>query len=124
MAPPARRNRVRSFDEMPGLIGALGRVGLNEFLFRGVFNIVHAGHTGLLRAVRRLAPAYGVIVIGLENDVTVQLNKRDTRPVNPLPDRLAVVTKFRSASYAFGYDDTPRYDHPEDYLTRWRALSP
>lgn len=116
--------RIRSFDEMPGLIRELGRAGLNVLLVQGVFDIVHAGHTGLLQATRRIDPANSVVVVGLENDDTVRRNKGNRRPVNPLDDRLRVMAEFRSVAYAFGYDDVPRYDHPEDYLERWRALSP
>lgn len=116
--------RIRSFDEMPGLIRRLGRAGLNVLLVQGVFDIVHAGHTGLLQATRRIDPANSVVVVGLENDETVRRNKGNWRPVNPLNDRLQVMAEFRSVAYAFGYDDVPRYDHPEDYLERWRALSP
>lgn len=109
---------------MPGLIRELGRAGLNVLLVQGVFDIVHAGHTGLLQATRSIDPNNSVILVGLENDETVRRNKGDKRPVNPLDDRLRVITEFRSVAYAFGYEDVPRYEHPEDYLERYRALSP
>lgn len=117
-------DRVRSFDDATGLIRELGRAGLDVFLVQGVFDIVHAGHTGLLQATRRIVPARSVVVAGLENDETVRRNKGSRRPVNPLADRLRVVAEFRSVNYAFGYDDMPRYDEPQDYLDRWRALHP
>lgn len=116
--------RIRSFEEMPNLIRKIGRAGLKVLLVQGVFDIVHAGHTGLVQAARRIDPAETIIVAGLENDAAVRLNKGNRRPVNPLYDRLQVITEFRSISYAFGYEDIPRYDHPEDYLNRWQTLSP
>ena len=116
--------RIRPFDEMPDLIQQLGRAGLNVLLVQGVFDIVHAGHTGLLQATRRFDPANSAIVVGIENDETVRRNKGDRRPVNPLSDRLKVMAEFRSVTYAFGYKDMPRYGYPEDYLERWRTLSP
>jgi cytidyltransferase-like protein len=116
--------RIRSFDEMCTIARQLGRAGLHVLLVQGVFDIVHAGHAGLLQATRRLDPPNSVVVVGLENDETVRRNKGSKRPVNPLRDRLQVVGELRSVTFAFGYEDVPRYDHPEDYLDRWRALSP
>jgi len=116
--------RVRTFDEMPELIRQIGQAGLRVFLVQGVFDIVHAGHTGLLRASHRIDPVNGLVVVGLENDETVRRNKGDHRPVNPLTDRLTVMSELRSVGLVFGYPDTPDYDDPETYLARWRALGP
>ncbi len=125
---PDRRiteGRIQPFDEMPELISQLGQAGLRVFLVQGVFDIVHAGHTGLFQATRGILPANGVIVAGLENDETVRANKGDGRPVTTLDDRLKVVGEFRSVDFVFGYTGPPpRYDHPEDYLDRWRTLGP
>jgi D-beta-D-heptose 7-phosphate kinase/D-beta-D-heptose 1-phosphate adenosyltransferase len=114
--------KIRSFGEMPKIIRDLGRAGKTVFLAQGVFDIVHAGHVGLIRAIRRLDTANGVVVVGVENDETVRRNKGDRRPVNPLDDRLQVLAEFMSAAYVFGYDDVPTYNRPEDYLDRYREL--
>lgn len=114
--------KIRSFGEMPQLIRDLRDAGKTVFLAQGVFDIVHAGHVGLIRAARRIDPSNGVVVAGVENDETVRRNKGDTRPVNPLGDRLQVLAEFMSIAYVFGYEDIPAYSQPEDYLTRYRAL--
>lgn len=116
--------RIRPFHEMPSLIRRLQQVGKRVLLVQGVFDIVHVGHTGLLQATRCIEPTQSVVVAGLENDEAVRRNKGNRRPINPLDDRLKVIAEFRSVTFAFGYDDTPSYDDPQDYLDRWRALQP
>lgn len=118
------RQKIRSFDEMPGLIRSLGRAGMTVVLAQGVFDIFHVGHVGYLRAARRIDPASSVVVVGVENDETVQRNKGNRRPVNPLADRLLLLSELVSVALTFGYDDVPRYDCPEDYVDRYRTLCP
>lgn len=116
--------KVQSFEEMPRLIRKLGGAGLTVVLAQGVFDIVHLGHVGYLRAARQVDPTTGVVIVGIENDESVRRNKGDTRPINPESDRLEMLAEFVSTCFVFAYDDAPLYTEPEQYIQRYHALAP
>lgn len=116
--------KIRSFGEMTQLIRELGALGATVVLAQGVFDIVHVGHVGYLRASRTVDTNNTIVVVGVENDDSVKANKGDTRPVNPLPDRMNMLAEFRSVALVFPYEDAPNYRRPEDYIKRYKKLSP
>src|SRR5690606_15209714 len=72
----------------------------------GVFDILHRGHATYLAEARALGAS---LVVALNGDDSVRrLGKGDDRPVNPLPDRLALVAALESVSLVSWFDeDTP-----------------
>jgi len=80
-------------------------------------------HVHFLRAARAVDPRRSVVVVGVENDENVRLRKGRNRPINTAEERMDVLAEFGSVDYVFMYPDTPRYDHPEDFLARYRETS-
>jgi rfaE bifunctional protein nucleotidyltransferase chain/domain len=72
----------------------------------GCFDILHRGHVTLLAEARSLGAA---LIVALNSDASVRrLGKGDERPVNPLPDRLAVIAALDSVTLVTWFDeDTP-----------------
>lgn len=114
--------KVRDFGEMADILRSLRANGMTIVLAQGVFDIVHSGHVGYLRASSRIDAENCLLVVGLENDESVRRNKGEARPINPLRDRLHVISEFMSVGLVFAYEDTPRYDKPEDYIKRYQFL--
>ncbi|MFT4542369.1 MAG: D-beta-D-heptose 7-phosphate kinase/D-beta-D-heptose 1-phosphate adenosyltransferase [Planctomycetota bacterium] len=71
----------------------------------GCFDILHVGHVNYLRFSASKAD---VLIVGVNDDASVRRLKGDTRPVNPLQDRLAVLAALEmvDAVVSFG-EDTP-----------------
>lgn len=71
----------------------------------GCFDVLHAGHVAYLRFARSKGD---VLLVGVNDDASVRRLKGEGRPVNPLADRLAVLSALESvdAAAAFG-EDTP-----------------
>ena len=69
----------------------------------GCFDIVHAGHIGLLKYARSVGDR---LVVGLDTDERVQSSKGPTRPINSLLHRKAVMEAIRYVDevVAFGSD--------------------
>lgn len=120
--PP--EEKVRPFSEMSALIRSLIKVGADVHVAQGGFDWFHVGHLGYLRAARRLCSASGIVIVGVENDEVLRLNKTAQRPINPAADRADILSELVSVDLAFIYEDVPRYDHPEDFMDRYRELCP
>lgn len=72
----------------------------------GVFDILHRGHVTYLAQARALGAA---MVVALNSDASVKrLGKGDERPINPLPDRAAVMAALACVDLVTWFDeDTP-----------------
>jgi len=71
-----------------------------------VFDILHRGHVTYLAQARALGAS---LVLALNSDASARrLGKGDDRPVNPLPDRAAVVAALACVDLVTWFDtDTP-----------------
>ena len=72
----------------------------------GCFDVLHRGHVTYLAQARALGAS---LIIGVNSDASVKrLGKGDSRPVNPLSDRMAVLAALESVSLVVEFDeDTP-----------------
>lgn len=72
----------------------------------GVFDILHRGHVTYLAQARALGAS---LVVALNSDASVKrLGKGDDRPINELPDRMALVAALESVDLVTCFeDDTP-----------------
>ncbi len=71
----------------------------------GCFDLLHAGHVGLLQAARRLGDC---LVVCVNSDASVRRRKGDGRPVNPLADRVRVLHALACVDAVAVFDeDTP-----------------
>ena len=101
-APDFERKLCRP-DEIAARVAALPR----PLVFtNGCFDVLHRGHVTYLAQARALGAA---LIIGVNSDASVQrLGKGGDRPVNPLPDRMAVLAALESVSLVVPFDeDTP-----------------
>lgn len=82
------------------------RSGKKLVFTNGVFDILHAGHVRYLEQARALGD---LLLVGVNSDASVKrLGKGESRPINPLEDRLAVLEALRSVDGALPFeDDTP-----------------
>jgi rfaE bifunctional protein nucleotidyltransferase chain/domain len=72
----------------------------------GVFDILHRGHVTYLAEARSLGAS---LVVAVNSDASVKrLGKGDDRPINALPDRMAVLAALESVALVTWFDeDTP-----------------
>ncbi len=72
----------------------------------GCFDLLHRGHATYLAQARALGAS---LVVGVNSDASVRRQgKGEDRPVNALPDRMALLAALESVSLVTGFDeDTP-----------------
>lgn len=117
-------DKIQPFHKMAQLIRDLKKSDLQVILAQGVFDIIHQGHVGYLQVSRHVRRSNVVLIVGIENDLSVRRNKGTKRPINSAAERLAVLAEFISAQVVFEYPDVPDYTKAEDFINRYRELSP
>ncbi|MBT2421851.1 D-glycero-beta-D-manno-heptose 1-phosphate adenylyltransferase [Streptomyces sp. ISL-22] len=79
----------------------------------GCFDLLHAGHVGLLQAARRIGDC---LVVCLNSDASVRRRKGEGRPANPLADRIRVLLALECVDAVAVFDE----DTPEKLLAELR----
>jgi D-beta-D-heptose 7-phosphate kinase / D-beta-D-heptose 1-phosphate adenosyltransferase len=104
-AQEAREGKVLEAGDLDPLVAAWRAEGRRIVFTNGCFDVLHAGHVQYLRWARSQGD---VLIVGVNDDASVRRLKGETRPVNPLADRLLVLAALEvvDAAVAFG-EDTP-----------------
>ena len=100
---PAFESKIIAPAELAGQVRTLP----SPLVFtNGCFDILHRGHVTLLAEARALGAA---LIVALNSDWSVRrLGKGIDRPVNNLPDRLAVIAALESVTLVTWFEeDTP-----------------
>ncbi|WP_420719732.1 adenylyltransferase/cytidyltransferase family protein [Streptomyces sp. NRRL WC-3618] len=87
------------------LVGRVRADGGTVVAEGGCFDVLPAGHVGLLQAARRLGDC---LVVRVDSESSVRRRKGRDRPVNPLSDRVRVLDALSCVdAVAVSDDDTP-----------------
>ena len=88
-------------------LARIGRLPRPLVMTNGVFDILHRGHVAYLEAARAEGAS---LVVAVNSDASVRrLGKGDDRPLNTLPDRMAVLAALACVDLVVPFDDdTPR----------------
>lgn len=84
----------------------------------GCFDILHSGHVSYLNRAKALGD---ILIIGVNSDVSVSRLKGSSRPINPLLDRIQVLSGLGCVDHLVSFDDdTPsnliRMVRPDVYV--------
>lgn len=109
--PPSFEERIRPPETLARWIGELAR----PLVFtNGVFDILHRGHVTYLARARALGAG---LLVALNSDASARrLGKGEDRPINPLQDRMAVVSALSMVDAVTWFDE----DTPESLIAAGR----
>ncbi|MET9568707.1 D-glycero-beta-D-manno-heptose 1-phosphate adenylyltransferase [Streptomyces virginiae] len=79
----------------------------------GCFDLLHAGHVGLLDSARRIGDC---LIVCVNSDASLRRLKGPGRPLNPLEDRVRVLAALGSVDAVVAFEE----DTPETLLDRLR----
>lgn len=96
------------------LVADWQRLGHHVVFTNGCFDILHAGHLYCLEEARRLGD---FLVVGLNSDVSVRLNKGPTRPINNEDRRARLLAGLECVDLVILFDELT----PEELI---RTLAP
>ncbi|MGY1435799.1 D-glycero-beta-D-manno-heptose 1-phosphate adenylyltransferase [Streptomyces reniochalinae] len=87
-APPPVRAADRSLTDARALAASVRARGGTVVATGGCFDLLHAGHVGMLQNARRTGDC---LIVCLNSDVSVRRLKGEGRPITPEADRISVL---------------------------------
>src|ERR1041385_6748948 len=89
-------------DELISRVQAAREAGARIVLANGCFDVLHVGHVRYLQGARRLGD---VLVVGINSDEQVALQKGAGRPVLPASERAEIVAALECVTYVTIFDE-------------------
>ena len=89
-------------EEMKKKIGELKNNGKKTVFTNGVFDILHIGHLTYLEEARNLGD---VLIVGVNSDASVKVNKGDKRPINSQKNRAEMLSGLKFVDYTVIFDE-------------------
>lgn len=87
------------------LRNSYGHNGKKIIMTNGCFDILHTGHIHLLSEARKLGD---ILIVALNSDSSVKLNKGNTRPINTEIDRAYVLSALQNVDHIIIFnEETP-----------------
>ena len=88
-------------DLLP-LLAALRAEGKTIVFGNGCFDIIHVGHVRYLQAAKALGD---VLIIAVNTDESVKINRPERMPINPAHERMEVVAALDPVDYVVPLED-------------------
>lgn len=96
---------METWEHARTLIEGWKHSGLRVVFTNGCFDLLHPGHIAYLSEARALGDR---LVVGLNDDHSIQRLKGSQRPINPLADRAAMLEALKAIDLVVPFaEDTP-----------------
>jgi rfaE bifunctional protein nucleotidyltransferase chain/domain len=101
-----KHTKISSFEEIKKerqIARELEEYGLKKFFIftNGCFDLFHAGHAGLLSAMKNACTLNSKLVVGINGDNSIKSLKGSDRPIVPAKQRAYIVACHESVDYVF-----------------------
>jgi D-beta-D-heptose 7-phosphate kinase/D-beta-D-heptose 1-phosphate adenosyltransferase len=93
---------VVSEDELVGLLASARANGERIVMTNGCFDLLHAGHVTYLEQAKALGDR---LIVAVNADASVKQLKGDTRPINKLPERMAVLAALACVDWVVSFEE-------------------
>lgn len=95
-------NKIKTLRELIPIVQKLKSRSKKIVTTNGVFDILHLGHVKYLEEAKNLGD---VLIVGVNTDSSVKLNKGDKRPINGEKSRIGVLAGLESVDYVFPFKE-------------------
>lgn len=97
---------IMTATQLQQVLGKRKALGHKIIMTNGCFDILHTGHISYLQQARQLGDC---LVVAVNDDQSIKRLKGDTRPLNPLADRMTALNALQCVDYVVPFvEDTPR----------------
>jgi len=98
--------KVIKIKDLSNLITKLKKQNKKLVFTNGCFDIIHRGHIEYLKKSKKLGD---ILLVGLNSDNSIKMNKGNNRPYNKLEDRLYILEELYFIDYIVVFEDkTPK----------------
>src|SRR5829696_731862 len=95
-------NTIVSQEELVRGIASDRSAGARIVLANGCFDVLHVGHVRYLAGARQLGD---ILIVGINSDKQVAIQKGPGRPVLPATERAEIVAALESVTYVTIFDE-------------------
>jgi len=101
-APAGTASNILAETSLANVLNDLRAEGQRIVMTNGCFDLIHTGHVSYLQQARALGD---VLVVAVNDDDSVRRLKGESRPVNTLDDRMAVLAALSAVDYVVSFSD-------------------
>ena len=94
--------KIKTPDEMKPVLTKLRDEGKTIVFTNGCFDILHVGHVRYLVEARGLGD---ILIVGVNTDSSVKMNKGDLRPIVPEDDRAELLAALETVDYVVKFSE-------------------
>ncbi len=100
------RGKIVDRQQLQSLVEQYKKLGKKIVFTNGCFDLLHIGH---LRYLEQASALGDVLIVGINSDDSVKRLKGETRPINPLSDRMELLAGLASVDLVIDFvEDTPQ----------------
>lgn len=89
-------------EEAEKFTAEIKKLGKKIVFTNGVFDILHVGHLTYLEEAKSFGD---ILIVGINSDSSVKVNKGDKRPINSEADRAKMILGLKPVDYAVIFDE-------------------
>lgn len=93
-----RSDKVKKLKQLSKIVAHHKKEGRKVGLITGCFDILHIGHIRLFQFAKKHVD---IVIVGLDNDKSIQLTKGKHRPIHNYKIRSEVLNELSSVDYIF-----------------------
>jgi rfaE bifunctional protein nucleotidyltransferase chain/domain len=98
--------KYRRLDKLIEIRNSMGRQGKKVVFTNGCFDLLHGGHIYLLREAKKRGD---VLIVAVNDDISIEKFKGPKRPIFPLAERLEVLEAIEDIDYLVSFsEETPK----------------
>ncbi len=102
-------NKVKSQEEIVNITNKLKEQNKTIVTTNGSFDILHSAHISILQKAKQEAKQEGdILIVLLNSDSSIKLNKGDKRPIIPEQERALMLSALEAVDYVVIFnEETP-----------------
>jgi len=104
---PDQSKKVLRHDQLDEIVSRLKSEGKKIVFTNGCFEVLHVGHTRYLKQAKDQGD---ILIIGLNTDDSVKLNKGPTRPIVPEDERAEILAALQCVDYITLFSEETPYE--------------
>ena len=96
------KGKIRSSEDLAIEIEAAKEIGQRIVLTNGCFDVIHAGHVSYLREAAKLGD---ILIVGVNSDEQVTLQKGEGRPIYNEDERMDILAELQCVSFVVQFEE-------------------